>query len=89
MSAVARRARLSYDSVRRHGRADMTYRLYRLDGRRQIVVGAPDCFEAQDDDLALAEAQRRRDGGQMALWTGGRFVGLVGAVGPAVAQARG
>jgi hypothetical protein len=59
----------------------MTYRLYRLDGRRQIV-GAPDYFEAVDDATALAEAERLPHRHPMEVWAAERFVGLVA---PAVA----
>ena len=49
------------------------YKLYLLDQGGQIA-GAPEHFQATDDDAALAEARQRRKSGSAELWQGRRLV---------------
>jgi hypothetical protein len=49
------------------------YKLYRLDHAGQII-SAPDQFVSEDDEAALAEAEKLRDGGRAELWESRRLV---------------
>jgi hypothetical protein len=49
------------------------YKLYHLDGNGQIAR-APDEFDVESDQAAMAEAERRRAGAPAELWQAQRLV---------------